>query len=193
MIITLIRHAEVDQRYRNCYNGHIDIGLSERGRQQSNILAARFSNSHFDAIYCSDLQRAVDTLLPIKLTCQPIYTGQLREKSWGRHEGMAFDAICQRDRLHYEHFEQWINLLDGERFYTFRDRVRHFFLDHLTQHSYRQVMVMTHAGVIHTLYSIIKNITLEDAYAIHLPYAAHTTLETEQCQFGTVIPVNDCF
>ena len=62
MKITLVRHAEVDEAYHGCYNGHIDIGLSKRGEEQAIALAEMFSASEFDALYCSDLLRAKKTM-----------------------------------------------------------------------------------------------------------------------------------
>ena len=86
MKITLIRHAEVDDAYLGCYNGHIDIGLSKKGKEQARKLAKQFSSENFDAVYCSDLIRAKDTLKPFFQAKDAIYTEKLREKSWGKHE-----------------------------------------------------------------------------------------------------------
>lgn len=42
-------------------SGWNDVALSPLGEQQSKELGERYTNVHFDAIFCSDLKRAVDT------------------------------------------------------------------------------------------------------------------------------------
>jgi len=190
MIITLVRHGEVEERYHRCYNGHNAIHLSTQGRLDADKLAQFFATEHFDAIYSSDLLRCQETVAPIishsPLSIPHFPTEQLREKSWGRHEGMTFDAITQRDGLVYENFLQWINALDGEPYDTYIDRINTFFRQTLPQTGYNSVLVVTHAGVIRVLISLLQNISLEAAFSIDFPYSAYTTLDTETWEFGAV-------
>ena len=65
MMITLVRHGEVEKAYQHCYNGHNDIGLSKRGRNEAEKLALFFKEIEFNAVYCSDLKRCRETLAPI--------------------------------------------------------------------------------------------------------------------------------
>ncbi len=195
MIITLIRHGEIDNDYLGCYNGHIDIVLSPKGRKASKKLAKHFQDHTFNAIYSSDLTRCKETLRPIvqhlkSNTQHPTFTPLLREKSWGKHEGMTFDAIAAHDGLVYEHFEQWINALDGEPYDAYITRIRRFFLEFLPSQPYDSVLVMTHAGVVRVLYAIILELSLEKAFGLPFPYAAYTTLDTETWQFGALICPN---
>ncbi len=193
MIITLVRHGEIDNDYLGCYNGHIDISLSPTGVQASKQLAEHFKDTNFDAVYSSDLKRCKETLQPIILEPknQHIqFTDQLREKSWGKHEGMTFDTITARDGLVYKDFEQWINALDGEPYDAYIARIRHFFLEFLPSQHYDSVLVMTHAGVIRVLYAIVLELNLEKAFSLPFPYAASTTLNTENWQFGELICPN---
>src|SRR5574343_1259872 len=39
-------------------SGHNDVSLSPLGIQQSKEMGERYKDAHFDAIFCSDLQRA---------------------------------------------------------------------------------------------------------------------------------------
>ncbi len=186
MIITLVRHGEIDNNYLGCYNGHIDISLSEKGHQEAALVAAQLERTRFDAVYCSDLIRARQTLHPFSLNVAPHFTDQLREKSWGKHEGMTYDAINARDGLSYKHFEQWINALDGEPYDAYIARIRRFFLEFLPSQPYDSVLVMTHAGVIRVLYAIILELSLEKAFGLSFPYAAFTTINTQSWQFGAL-------
>lgn len=119
-----------------------------------------------------------------------LLTKELREKSWGRHEGMTFDAIVERDGLIYKHFEQWINALDGEPYDAYIERIQHFFTQTLPQTGYNSVLVVTHAGVIRVLMHILKEITLEEAFSIDFPYSAYTTLDSDTWKFGETVCVS---
>ena len=54
MEIVFIRHAEKKK-------GSEDLGLSEKGIQQSKNLAKRLKKEKFDEFYCSGLKRAIET------------------------------------------------------------------------------------------------------------------------------------
>jgi len=228
MIITFVRHGEVDEAYHRCYNGHNDIALSSKGREEAQRLSKVLKLKSYDAIYSSDLRRCVETteqllttVIPAKagthepqhsdnsktlipalagMTGQiisspphihtstpiPIYTAQLREKSWGIHEGMTFDAIVQRDGLVYENFEQWITTLDGEPYDLYISRIKAFFTQTLPLTPYNNVLVVTHAGVIRVLMHLLQDISLQEAFSINFPYSAYTTLDTETWVFGAI-------
>jgi alpha-ribazole phosphatase/probable phosphoglycerate mutase len=187
MLITLLRHAEVDEAYVSCYNGHIDIDLSDTGRQQAKALGEHFELNRFDAVYCSDLVRAKETIAHIPLNIPVNYTNQLREKSWGRHEGKTFDQIMMMEQQEYQSFEQWLNLLDGEEMEHFIKRVNHFFRVFLPAQGHDNILVVTHAGVIRSLMSLLRNIPLEEAYGIQFGYANYVTLDTEIWKCGPLV------
>ena len=186
MRLTLVRHGEVEERYLGCYNGHIDIGLSPRGEREAKALAAHFKGRTFDAVYCSDLLRARGTLDAFKLNVTPHFSDALREKSWGRHEGMNYGDICMREKIVFTHFEEWISFLDGETHDDFAERVRRFFLEELAVEPHDEVLVMTHAGVIRTLYAMTQSLSLEAAFSLPFPYGAYVTYDLETNTFGEV-------
>jgi len=179
MKITLVRHAEVDEAYHKCYNGHIDIGLSAKGKEQAQQLGKDFEDKEFSAVFCSDLKRCKQTLEHFELDIKPVYTSALREKSWGRHEGMTFDEIIANEDFGYEDFEQWINALDGEEYSEYIKRIEGFFTGFLPANPYDNVLVITHAGVIRVLMHILQNITLEEAFCKNFAYANYITLDTD--------------
>ena len=187
MIITLVRHGEVEERYLNCYNGHIDIGLSQQGYDQAYAVARHFENNNFDAVYCSDLIRARETLKPVKINVEPQFSDQIREKSWGRHEGKTFDEIMMMELQGYESFDQWLTLLDGEDFTTYTARIKNFFTLFLPAQGYENILVVTHAGAIRSLISVVKDISIEEAFRQHLGYGNYITLDTDTWQFGDVV------
>ncbi len=186
MKITLLRHAEVDSAYHGCYNGHIDITLSEAGKAQAKKLSAHFDSQCFDGVFCSDLIRARETLGYFSHAKDAVYTDKLREKSWGRHEGLSYDEICTRENIEYRDFTQWINALDGELPDKYVKRVESFFFEYLPSLDKENLFIVTHAGVIRIFISIVKNITLEEAFEIALPYGSYIIYDDETKDFSEV-------
>lgn len=173
MPITLVRHAEVETAYIGKYNGHIDIGLSERGKAQAQALAEKLQAQTYDEVYCSDLRRARDTLAAFSLDVEPIFTKALREKSWGRHEGKSFEEI-EAEGIKYENFTQWIEALDGERMEVFQSRVFNFL--HSIEQRDKNILVVTHAGVIKVLQSVHNRMSLENTFYTSIGYAEFCVL-----------------
>lgn len=190
MTITLMRHTEVESKFLSCYNGHNDISLSQIGHEKAQALAAHFQTSDFDAVFCSDLKRCKQTLTPIlnqhykPLQCS--YTKALREKSWGRHEGMSFNDIIENEPFVYENFMQWIHALDGEPYDAYMMRLHHFFTKKLALTHYNNVLVVTHAGVIRVLMHLFENISLEAAFSKPFPYGSYITLDSKSWHFGAM-------
>lgn len=172
MKLTLVRHCEVDERYKNCYNGHNDIGLSPNGQKHAKKLAKKLDALEFDAVFCSDLRRAKESIRDSLHTQNIIYTDKLREKSWGVHEGMSYEKIVAKENTEYIDFLQWIEVLDGEPYEEYVKRVKEFFLDYLPSLKKENILVITHAGVIRVLLSIVDNISLEEAFSIKVGYGS---------------------
>lgn len=180
MRVTLVRHCEVEERYKNCYNGHNDIGLSENGYIQAKELAKKLDALKFDAVFCSDLRRAKESIKYSLHVKNAIFTKRLREKSWGKHEGLSFDEIVAQGGIEYIDFLQWIDSLDGEAREEYIKRIEEFFLFFLPSLNKKSVLVVTHAGVIRVLMSIIKNITLEEAFGTKVKNGSLTEIELKK-------------
>lgn len=170
MRLTLVRHAEVDEKYQGCYNGHNNIGLSNEGHSQAKKLCKKLDLLKFDAIFCSDTFRAKETIKHYTCKENIEYTKALREKSWGRHEGMSFDEITSQEDIKYENFLQWINALDGEDYQLFIQRIEKFFFEFLPSLEKENILILTHAGVIRVLLSIVHKIPLEDAFSVKISH-----------------------
>ena len=176
MRLTLVRHCAVEQKYLGCYNGHIDIGLSEKGYKQAKELAKKLENENYDAVFCSDLIRAKESLKYFKNLKNIIYTDKLREKSWGEDEGKSYDEICKNKNITYESFSQWIDELGGESINEFTKRINSFFFEYLLKAKYKNILIITHSGVIKTFLSIYNKISLQDSFSQTLDYGSYTTI-----------------
>jgi alpha-ribazole phosphatase/probable phosphoglycerate mutase len=176
MQVTLLRHGAVASQYQGSYIGWLDVALSEDSYKQIKQLKHKLQDEHFDAIYCSDLKRAKDTLAHLCLTPKPHYTPRLREKSWGRHEGMRFEEIIA-EGIEYQDFQQWINALDGEPMESFQRNLASFIEEEILSKDYKKILIVTHSGVIKMLLHLYCGYTLQDAFATTLPYTTTLTID----------------
>lgn len=94
----IVRHGETEWNTLGRIQGHTDVALSDRGRQQAAALAHRLAGVAFDAAYCSDLSRARETAQIIlgPRDAPLCATPQLREYHKGIFEGLTVREYAQR-------------------------------------------------------------------------------------------------
>ena len=93
--IVAIRHGETSWNVDARIQGHLDIPLNDVGLWQAQRVGAALADEQFDAIYSSDLQRALATAQAVgSATACPVQpdTG-LRERCFGSFEGCTFHEI----------------------------------------------------------------------------------------------------
>lgn len=83
----LIRHGETEWNRERRIQGQQPNPLSELGVMQARQLGARLACEHFDAVYASDLKRAVQTVELALPGHEPVYDVRLREIARGVLEG----------------------------------------------------------------------------------------------------------
>ena len=91
----IVRHGETVWNRQGRIQGHTDVGLSDRGLKQAQMLAQRLKSVGFDAAYASDLLRASDTAAAIlEGRDVPVFpTPRLREYHKGAFEGMTEEEL----------------------------------------------------------------------------------------------------
>ena len=89
----LIRHGQSAGNAEGRFGGHGPTPLSELGVQQAEATARLLSREGVNAIYSSDLHRAMQTAASLsKLTGIPVHaTSAFRERNVGVLEGLTFD------------------------------------------------------------------------------------------------------
>lgn len=94
----LARHGETEWNRRGRMQGHRGVPLSTEGRRQATQLAGRLRSVEFSAVYCSDLQRAVETARIITAGRDLAITtdSDLREFSYGEWEGLTQEEVETR-------------------------------------------------------------------------------------------------
>jgi probable phosphoglycerate mutase len=86
-----VRHGETEWNLERRDMGQLDSPLTERGVRQAEALAARLGSMPIDALYTSDLGRAVQTARIIAATTglEPVPDARLRERHLGIFQGLT--------------------------------------------------------------------------------------------------------
>ncbi len=103
MKLFLIRHGQSVTNQTGTFAGHLDAPLSDCGHRQAACVPAFFEGIAIDAVYSSDLSRAVDTVRPLADSRSlPVITDRdLREVYAGEWEGMQFTDLPARYPAEY--------------------------------------------------------------------------------------------
>jgi broad specificity phosphatase PhoE len=90
--LLLVRHGETDWNAERRWQGHADVPLNERGRDQAERLAEELENARVDAVYSSDLSRARETaeIVGARLGVPVVLDPALREIDVGSREGLTW-------------------------------------------------------------------------------------------------------
>jgi probable phosphoglycerate mutase len=159
--ILLIRHGETDWNVEKRLQGHYDVALNAEGRHQAAALGRALRDEPLDAVFSSDLQRARDTAQAIAAArgmAVQIDPG-LRERCFGAFEGLIHSEISERYPADFAAWKQ----RDLDARYTAGERqaetLREFAARAMasltrlaSREGHRRIAVVSHGGVLDTLY-----------------------------------------
>lgn len=101
----MVRHGETAWSQEGRMAGWTDLPLTAKGQEQARTLGLWLQQEPFDAVFSSDLQRAVHTA---RLAYgEPIADARLREINFGDLEGLTWNDLNpeqQAQMLDYSHF-----------------------------------------------------------------------------------------
>ena len=159
--ITYFVHGTTTENEAGLSSGWKDAPLSELGRQQSRELTELTAGYHFDAVFTSDLERAVDSAKIMWGTrYRMIADPRLRECNYGDLNGKA-SAIVEPLQ------EQSVTkpMPSGESYEMVKDRVASF-LDEMKQdYDGKHIAVVAHKAPQLALDVILKHLSWEQAFA----------------------------
>ena len=145
--LLLVRHGETDWNSEGRLQGQTDRPLSDYGRCQARELAEQLADERLEAIYTSDLARAMETaqILGARLGLTVVVDPDLREKNWGTWEGLTGD-----ERIHVE--------FAGESTEDHRDRVLGALRRIAGRHPDQRVVVVTHGGSLRRIQAAVNGV-----------------------------------
>jgi alpha-ribazole phosphatase len=154
--LLLARHGETIWNAQRRFQGHSDVPLSPTGRTQAAALAKSLRPRTIDAVYASDLCRAVETaeILGSGQGVAIAQTPALRELAFGQWEGLTYDKI---HRAYPTELQAW--LADrlhaappgGESLEQLNARLQVFRNQLIQVHSDQTVLVVAHGGPLQVL------------------------------------------
>ena len=91
----LVRHGETSFNHRGIYQGHQDIPLNDRGRQQARLVGEKLKEARCHFLWSSDLSRARETAQIIgQIADLAVHEDRrLREIAFGQWEGRSPQEI----------------------------------------------------------------------------------------------------
>ena len=149
MNIYLIRHAESVYNAKKILQGRQDCELSSRGLKDTVRRSLSFPND-FDIIFCSPLKRTRQTAKILLPNSEIIYDERIMERGFGNWENMPIT-----DEKQFLLNNQVIPP-NGETLEELDSRISEFIAMLKKDYKNKRVLVITHAGIIYTLYRILN-------------------------------------
>jgi alpha-ribazole phosphatase len=174
--VYLIRHGAVGEEWNDRVYGQMDVPLSEKGRSQADALSERMADMSLDAVYASDLSRAVETAARVArahdLSVETV--SALREASFGHWQGVEWSDILDRfaDEVRARQSDvAGAKMEDGESLVELQSRVMPAVGEIVKRHRGESVAIATHGGV--------TRVVIADALGLDL--AACIRIEQSHC------------
>lgn len=162
----IVRHGESTGNQNNEFHGQTNSDITEKGVLQARETGEFLKDVHFDAVYSSDIRRAMSTARNVlgdrKLEIVPCK--ELREIYAGKWELMKFTDIAEEYPEEYKLWKEDIancRCPGGESVRELRDRIKAAFDGIAKENNGKRILVTTHATPIRVMYSIWKGLPLE--------------------------------
>lgn len=139
--------------------GWNDVPLALSGHKQAQQLGERYANQHFDAIFCSDLQRSYKTAeIAFGQRFPIIKDERLRECNYGDLNGADKDLVFAKRAKHLDQ-----PFPNGESYTQTMQRMEHFLADLHKNYQDKTVLIVGHRATQYGLEHWINNKTTEQA------------------------------
>jgi broad specificity phosphatase PhoE len=153
--ITYFVHGTTTDNEQGLATGQLPGELSELGKKQATELGRLIANQKFDAVFCSDLKRAVDSAeLGFGYKYQIIEDKRLREANYGNFNGKPENKFKNNLALYINN-----PFPDGESLKDVEKRLRNFCKYLLTNYSDKHIAIVAHQAPQLALEVILKNKT----------------------------------
>jgi 2,3-bisphosphoglycerate-dependent phosphoglycerate mutase len=163
--ILAIRHGQTAWNADGRIQGHTDIGLDDTGQWQAERLAEALQGEALHALYSSDLLRARQTaqlLQRFSTESLRLDTG-LRERSFGRLEGLSFAEIEERwpqEAARWRQRDPDFAPGGGETLKAFYARCVATAARLAAAHAGQTIVLVAHGGVLDMLYRAAAGLDL---------------------------------
>lgn len=178
-----IRHAESSAKEKGIVQGAgLAVPLTEKGKWQTEALAARLRDEKFDAIFASQALRAIDTAKPLRALFPTVpyqECAELNERSKGEAEGMTKEAFKKK----YPDIEAaWKREEDprvpgGESFSDVEKRVIPLIERHTKEFAGKRLLYVFHGNTIRVILGALLGVPANLRHRIAQGYCAVSVAE----------------
>jgi broad specificity phosphatase PhoE len=159
--ITYFVHGTTTDNEAHRSSGWKDVELSELGVKQSKELAQQTEGQVFDAVFTSDLKRAVESARLTWGDRFPTFAdARLRECSYGDLNGELSEIVEPLQERSIE-----TPMPNGESYETVKSRVASFLADLKRDYDGKRVAIVGHKAPQLALDVLLKGMTWEEAFA----------------------------
>lgn len=175
--IIAIRHGETAWNVQGRIQGHLDVALNDTGLWQAREAARDLLDAAITCIYSSDLRRAMQTAQAIAqaTAARVVAERRLRERSFGEYEGRTFAEVELEAPTHARLWRQRdpdYAPAGGENLRALRERIASVVGELAARHAGEQIVIVSHGGVMDTLYRLATHQNLQAPRTWLLPNAA---------------------
>ncbi len=172
--VDFLRHGEASGG--SYYRGSTDDPLTEKGWQQMNHAVA---DQHWDQIISSPLHRCLDFAQQLSeqsnmlLSIEPDW----QEICFGDWEGKTANQIDSEELARF--YQDPINNApkNGEGYLIFETRIKKAWERRTNLHQGKHLLIITHTGVIRSLFRILLNLPIENIFKLQVDHAGLTRFQ----------------
>ncbi len=176
----LLRHAEAQSNHGKFFAGWTDCPLTPLGREQAALLSKRLGHEKFSHVFCSDLERAKDTLKHCGVKAPATFATELREKNYGKLEGVNWGGESQ---YYADHLDPFKVAPGGESAQMVQTRVVDYFESTICKSDARHALIVSHHGPIMLLACHLLNIPLKNWRSLRMGNAGLSRFDFEEGLF----------
>lgn len=193
--VILVRHGETNWNRTKRYQGHSDIALNQTGIVQAQRIGMRLAAEKIQAVYSSDLLRAVQTATHIadKHGLPVLQRQELREINFGNWEGLTYEQIIVDNRdliTEIYNGNSSACMPNGESFEILGKRAMSVMEECVQKHQGENIVVVAHGGTLRTILCNVLGRNLSEVWSISQDNTAINVLEYENGK-GKVMMLNE--
>ena len=165
MNLYFARHGETVHNKNKCYYGSSDVDITEKGSLQAEKGAELLRSIDFNKVYVSEMKRTLQTanILLKDKQYDLIQDKRINEINFGVFEGKGYNEL---EELYPKEWKLWCSDWksftppQGESYIEFYTRIKSF-MDDILKLDEDNVLIVTHSGVIRSVYCYLLDGNLD--------------------------------
>ena len=171
--VVFIRHGQTEWNKTGRYQGQSDVALSGEGIEQAKCLAEYFPVDRLDAVYASDLSRAMTTarIVADRFGLAVQQEKAFREISFGDWEGLTYQEIVSgwpEAMANFLTHPDVMEIPNGETFAQVQKRAMKRLREIVAEHESQNhvVGIFAHGAVLRTMLTALMQMPLSNVWTL---------------------------